>query len=378
MIYFKHFIALIVPFLGLCVQVNAASVVSSAVTTELVKPTDVKFDYRGRGKFYSNANGSTSQGVVVEVNGIYQKSIMDNLEMSFKGGFVFESDRTQDFYVDKSAANRISMNHALIKWQANKNIDLQAGALNQKTILDRQLLVGNHAFPAAAQTFKFKYNDFEFGLQTEQAIPTSRTYSTKVVESELTPTLFFEDLFFNYNFNNNSKLKLSIGYFAFYDLPALVAQDSGMHGNIVANQGLQSAYFVFPFQGWSLKTDYLMRLSENYNLTIGAEYVNNIKAPASLGQAQSVFFKVMKESFDAESTIKLSIFEQQRQAAPSYYLDDIYGYSNRTGFALDVKHKFKNKHFYIGFDWVESQLLEVSPEQSDQRTIQIYLGVDNA
>ena len=374
--FFKQFIALLVPFLSLCV--NAQGSPSTLVEVQKSEPV-VKFDYLGKGKFYSNANGSTSEGIIIQWAADYQKIVMPNLKLLFYGGVHFESDRTQDFFVDTGSGNRLDLEHALIQWTPKESILLQAGALNQKDALNRRALLSKGStFPALLQQFTFQYDNLEYGLTLEQAIPTSRTYSTKAVESEPTPSLFFEDLFFKYNFNNDSKFKLNIGYFAFYDLPSSVAEDSSVHGNLVGRLGPNDSYFLYPFQGWSVRSSYIHNLVKDFAISLKYEFVNNIKAPSNVAQANALTFKLCQCRELSETSYEVIFFEQEQQAAPSYYLDDLFGYSNRIGWGLGAKHKFKKSDFYIGIQWVESQIIEITPEQADQRTIQIYLGVDNA
>ena len=374
--FFKQFIALLVPFLSLCV--NAQGSPSTLVEVQKSEPV-VKFDYRAKGKFYSNANGSTSEGIIIQWIADYQQVVMPNLKLLFYGGIHFESDRTQDFFVDTGAGNRLDLEQALVEWTPKENILIQAGALNQLFALHRRALVGKGStFPALLQQFKFQYDKLEYGLTLEQAIPTSRTISTKAVESEPTPSFFFEELFFKYNFSNDSNLKLNIGYFAFYDLPSSVAEDSSVHGNLVGRLGPNDSYFIYPFQGWSITSSYNHRFIKDYAFSVKYEFVNNIKAPSNIAQANALSFKLCQCREFSETSYEALFFEQEQQAAPSYYLRDIFGYSNRFGWGLGAEHKFKKSGFYIGLEWVESQIIEITPEQADQRTIQIYLGVDNA
>ena len=374
--FFKQFIALLVPFLSLCVYAQDSQI--SLVEPQVDEPV-VKFDYRGIGKFYSNANGSTSEGVIIQLAADYQKTIMDNVKLLFYGGVQFESDRTQDFFVDSGSGNRLDLEHALIQWTPTDNILLQAGALNQKDTFERRALLGSGStFPGVLQQFKFDQGKLEYGLTLEQAIPTSRTYSTKAVETEPTPTLFFEDLFFKYNFNKHSYFSFNLGYFAFYDLPSQVAEDSSVHGNLVGRLGPNDSYFIYPFQGWSINSVYQNRFMKNYGFSIKYEHVSNVKAPSDVAQANSIVLKLHQHRVSSLTTYEALFFEQQQQAAPSYYLKDLYGYSNRAGFGLGVRHEFKKNDFFIGLQWVESQLIKITPEQADQRTIRIYLGVDNA
>ena len=373
--FFKQFIALVVPFLSLCV--NAQGSPSTLVEVQKSEPV-VKFDYRAKGKFYSNANGSTSEGVIIQWSADYQKTLMQNLRLSFNGGVYFESDRTQDFFVDSDSGNRLNLNHAMIEWTPNNNILLQAGALDQNSTFERDLLLGSGTFPAALQTFDFNYKNLNYGLTLEQAIPTSRTYSTKAVESEPTPTLFFEELFLDYKISKYSNFKLNLGYFAFYDLPSQVAEDSSVHGNLVGRLGPNDSYFIYPFQGWSVTSSYNNRFMKEFGFSIKYEFVSNVKAPVNVAQANALSFNLDQYRAFSQTTYEVLFFEQEQHAAPSYYLDDLFGYSNRFGWGLGAKHKFNKSDFYIGFEWVESQIIEITPEQADQRTIQIYLGVDNA
>src|SRR5690606_13522629 len=122
----------------------------------------------------------------------------------------------------------------------------------------------------------------------EQAIPTSRTYSTKAVVSEATPSFFFEEFFASYKLNSTSQISFNLGYFAFYQLPSQVAEESSLHGNIVARMGPNESYFIYPFQGWSLSASYQNQLMRNYKLALMLEYVNNIKAPSESSQANAI------------------------------------------------------------------------------------------
>lgn len=233
-------------------------------------------------------------------------------------------------------------------------------------------------FPGVLQEFTYDYKNIEFGLKLEQAIPVSRSYSTKVVESEETPSLFFEELFVDYNFSNKSRLSFNLGYFAFYDLPSVVAESSSLHGNIVSRQGPNESFFVYPFQGWSVSSTYCLCSNESYDFSVKFEYLNNVKAPSNYADASSLLLSLKHHNQISITDYELYVFEQKKQAAPSFYMSELFGYSNRAGVGLEAKHTFTKNNFFIGFSWVESRIIEVTPEQADQRTIQIYLGVDNA
>lgn len=350
---------------------------STSAPNNSIYPDVVKFSYSLSGKSFSNENGSDGKVISALVGGQFHHQINDNLEINADLGVQLESGRTQDFYVDSGTENRIRLNEALLNFKPFRATEFKAGAVNQG-LQKTPLLVSSSAFPAFVERLEFFGNSrHKVSLQMQQAIPTSESYSTEVVESEPTPYYMLETV--NYKFLSDSKkweTDFYLHYFSFYRLPSAVAIKGELFGNQVVRPTIETADFLYPFQGAYFKLDQRFEFLENWGLSGSVDYLRNYKSPKETGSAHALRLGLDYSRSDDKYFVAAEIFSIGPNAAPAFYGNTLYGYTNRQGFGLDLGVEQVRQDTKMGLKIYDSNLLYENLKQAHQRVIMLYIGVN--
>ncbi|MBC7465017.1 MAG: hypothetical protein H7256_03415 [Bdellovibrio sp.] len=282
------------------------------------------------------------------------------------------SGQTQTIDGADRMENRIVLSQAAIRYAPADFFAFAAGALNQRA-LHTPLLVDDIAFPAARIESMYRNNEFATGIGIESAIPTSTSLSANTKELEPSPSLNSAALIFSWQKNRNSKVRASVGYFAYNNLPSAVAQQSLLLGNDVQQLSEAQYSFMYQFQGLEAGLELQLPLMTLFDVIADASYLHNDKAPSGYSDASSYnlggLFHLSKGT---DWSVQGGYFSVAPDAAVAYFNANNFE-TNRVGYNIQSFIHFIKEGFKFGVIYMDSNLMYISPVQYREKTLILKL-----
>lgn len=322
----------------------------------------------------SDIKDQRSQSKVVDIRtDIKAKYLLGkSLHLDLQPSLRLQSGQTQSVDGADKAENKILLNQAAAHYLPFSFARLSAGALNQRH-MHTGLLVDSLAFPAARLETMFRAGNTRTGVAFESAIPTSTSLSTNTKDLEPTPSLNSAALKFQWQAARNLYLKTSAGYFIYNNLPSSVAQQSNLLGNEVAKISEAQYAFVYKYEGYEASLEVAFPVFSLMDLKLGAEYLQNTKAPSQENSATRYFAAGEFElTGNMDLVVEGSYFSVAPEAAVAYF--NAGGYeTNRVGYSAESYLSFKKEGFNLGVKYTDSEVMFNRDPQSREKTLMIKL-----
>ena len=300
--------------------------------------------------------------------------LLESLEIKALGGLRHEVGHTQSRFGDNDSKSGLDVVEAYMQFQPIKEFAIQAGAINQEH-LDSPLLFSERAFPAAVEKVKIGNLEYEAEVKAQQAIPTSRTLSTKTVESEPTPSFTSETLTLKARPMRGPVLLKAFGtHFAFRGLPSSVASESQGFGNTVIDPGVNSAKFKFEFDGWIAGGKLKWNIDKGFAWNLEGHMIQNTRAPETYrnGQMVGTSFEIpLPKDIDLEP--KAYMFFAESDVVPAYYSSSDLGRNNRQGWGAKLSATVKPAGFKVAANYVDAAVINSGPLQNRQQYFMLQL-----
>ncbi|MGH1468196.1 MAG: hypothetical protein ACRBBP_04850 [Bdellovibrionales bacterium] len=257
---------------------------------------------------------------------------------------------------------------------------LSLGAIEQRRFLRKfDLFMSKRALPGFEQIFKFSRNyrkkkSFGFDLRFFEGVPTSQAKTLDFNEKEDIPLLlngrlemYLKDMDlkpFGY------RAGLSIGYFDFSSLPAVIADESRIFGNTVDGIG-GAAEFRYDFKGWYAGWTAAIGFNR-FEIFPYIDMITNTAAPSGRNQGQraGVHFKYHDKSLYSLDLEPFSFFNESDASVASYN-GSTYGHNNREGFGINLALELPKRDLKFWLTYVYSDILE---ENSDLQVPYHFVG----
>lgn len=295
-----------------------------------------------------------------------------SLYLDIQPSMRLQAGQTQSIDGADKPENKIYLYQAAAHYRPASFFRTSAGALNQR-YMHTGLLVDAIAFPAVRAETLFKTDSTKSVFAIESAIPTSTSLSTSSKELESTPSLNSAMLKTSWETKAKFEGKISLGYFAYNNLPSTIAQKSGLLGNEINKISDANYAFSYKYEGFELATELQIPVSSNIDLITGAEYLVNQKAPAKINQATTYFgrasFHVSKSK---DLIIGGSYFTIAPESAVSYFNASAYE-TNRVGYSAETSFAFKKEGYSFGLRYSDAEVLYSNAIQSREKTLLIKL-----
>lgn len=322
----------------------------------------------------SDVKDERSQSKVVDIRtDIKAKYLLGkSLHLDLQPSLRLQSGQTQSVDGADKAENKILLNQAAAHYLPFSFVRLSAGALNQRH-MHTGLLVDSLAFPAARIEAMARAANTRTGLAVESAIPTSTSLSTNTKDLEPTPSLNSAALKFQWQAARNLYLKTSAGYFIYNNLPSSVAQQSNLLGNEVAKISDAQYAFIYKYEGYEASLEVAFPVFSLMDIKLGAEYLQNTKAPAKENSATRYFAAGEFElNGNMDLVVEGSYFSVAPEAAVAYF--NAGGYeTNRVGYSAESYLSFKKEGFNLGVKYTDSEVMFNRDPQSREKTLMIKL-----
>ncbi len=339
----------------------------------------LRFDSEGM----QTAQNINSQIVGATGQGRFVYKLMEDLSFNAKVNLRLRSGRTQDLFGDLEPTSGIYPREINLKWTPFKDrLTLRAGQIHQNWF-NEPMFLGNLGFPGLQQILEHSPESGKYGLKfiTQQLIPTSSTLSSRVADREPTPQLYTSTLQGTYNISSHNFIMASATHYNYSRLPHVVASDSFIYGNSVANPDPNSAEFDFDFNGYFTHVTFEQKISHSFATQVQWSVIKNLKAPDELGEAQAFTLFLYNDFGPWIGGVTLRDYFIEGDAVPAAYNSHLLGHNNREGQRIEVNLESKDWGVIFRASYTKADLL--SPrgsrafdglQQDDQQTF--YFAVE--
>ncbi len=341
------------------------------------KSKETKFAYKIGSGYDSFANErEQAQYFNFGLSGDFRAQLMDGLSFRVKGGAALSSGYAQSRFGDNVGASGIFLQEAVMTARAVDTKFVRAyvaaGAVDQGAF-EAPLLVSRQAFPGLRETLIIgSTNDFRIKLWAQQAIPTSKTLSTKTVDAEVTPSFYSETAEISVEPSELMTVKAAVTHFTFNNLPSAIALESVIYGNSVNEIGPNTSRFKYRFDGFMARGEVEFQLANPLRWHLSGYALQNAAAEEGYRNAQFIQTGLrIKLPGDIDVSPMAGTFFIEDDAAPGFYNASSTGHNNRQGYAAMVEAYFKRQRFKLKAEYVDADIINFNINQSRQQTMTI-------
>ena len=303
----------------------------------------------------------------------FSRSFDDQLQIMARPAFRFVTGREQDIFSERLPKNEVYADEFWVKWTPTSSSALQVGALNQSHLGNR-LLVDDRPFPAARVGFNPRFNPaVSLAMSAQIAIPSSYTLEAQATDSEPLPKFQSASMSVDYGLDQDLNLDLGATFFAFSDLPQIVAVESDRLGNSVSSTSSATGRFNYDYEGIAVQggVHYVLGWGQLGWRGLG---IRNSGAPSDLGTGfVSTLSYKMAVTEKHILGLATSYFRIQPDTAPALYTDEIYS-NNRIGLGLTAYLDHKGWGLRFKSSYVQDTPYFQDPEMGDRTLFLISVG----
>lgn len=315
-----------------------------------------------------------SLGVLLSLNLDWEKELIPNLLFKAQLDLKASKSRLQQHVFGQSSSGFYSLREAKLQAFVTPHFSLGFGVLSE-AFWDKDLLINSSSsFIGARESWDFlETEELSFKMHLEQSIPPSSSSDSYRLENESLPYFLMGQLDLVYR-QKYWSLKSNIFYFSYLNLPAVVAYQSSLLGNIPLDPNASPSESRFSW-GFGLIGGGFDYYSDK-GFGVKSYFVLNHKADRSVGKARSLKLYFDQVSlFSQDLTLDLEEFFIEHDATVSYYNSTAYGNTNREGFAVALSWKM-NKISKIKLRYIQSGLINKNSIQDKLQSISIGLESD--
>lgn len=306
----------------------------------------------------------------LNASGKYQ--LTDWLSLIADGKARFYSSQIQARFRDTFGGSNLFLNKFVVQAKPWRYLTLQAGAINQGE-LDLPLLISNRAFPGLREQLSYRHDFFEGFLMAQQTMPTSSSFNSNRSEVEETPTFFSETLGARFTLTPGLKLTTKATHFAFNNLPAVTAFDSGKIGNTTSGFLAPNSQFLYEFNGYALSGSIDYEHNELFSAGVGGMFVENSKAATASSRGQLLHAEMAARFYNVIFKPRFEMFFNESDTAPAAYNSGRYGHNNREGQSLSLETVFPEWGFKISARATNAKTINPNAFQNDLTAYEISL-----
>lgn len=338
---------------------------------------NTKFAYKLGSGFDSFANErEQAQYFNFGLNGDFRAQLMEGLTFRVKGGALLNTGYAQSRFGDNVGTSGIFMQEAVLSVRALETsfarVYAAAGAIDQSA-LEAPLLVSRQAFPGLKETLVIgNSKEFRLKLWAQQAIPTSKTLSTKTVDAEVTPSFLSETAELVIEPSEFFSAKASLTHYNFNNLPSAVALESVIYGNSVDEIGPNTSRFKYRFDGFMARGELGLKLAPGFGWMLSGYAIQNMGADEGYRNAQMIQtgFKIGLPG-DIELSPSANTFFIEDDVVPGFYNSSSLGHNNRQGFGGALEAFFQRQRFKLRAEYVDAGVINYNVNQSRQQTLSL-------
>lgn len=308
----------------------------------------------------------------------FQHDLSEKLQSRFLGGIVLETGSSSALFTSEfEPRSRILLQEASLRWRVINPVSVLAGALDQRHH-GSPLLIESGTFPAAMLAVDSRLEHWILHFDSQAAIPTSQSLSTRSTGKENTPLLLTQKAILGWENSDGLKLLFRGTYFQYRNLTRGVAADSRFYGNTVVGIA-QASRFLYQYEGFELGPDLVIPFGSRAKWTAGGSFLQNNKGPRRADQGLYAYTGLRFQTNSFALSPKIEWYRNEADSAPAFYTSEKFGHNNRKGSGVSLKLELPATGLEIDLKMRRSRLIEQRTFQKDRFDyLEISVGIPYA
>lgn len=358
-------------------EVGGAQAALSTTNESWRRSPKTKLAYKVGSSFDSFANQvEQSQFFGMSLFSDFRAQLLSNLTFRTKAGVSLSSGYAQSRFGDNVGASSVWLEEAHLNWRMIDSrlarFYVTAGAVDQGD-LNMKMLVNGQPFPGIRQALVFGDGGAsKLKIWAQQAIPTSRTLSTKTVDAELMPSFLSETIELSLRPTRSLSLSGQVTHYAFNSLPSAVALQSQVYGNTTAETGPNTARFKYGFEGFGAGGSIRYDFMPSFGIQLGGYMLQNTQAPEGYRNGQHLNGSlIVGLENDVELNAGGAMFFIEDDVTPGFYNDSSIGHNNRQGYSAQLDVDFRRQRFKLRAAFTDADVINFNINQTRQQAFSI-------
>lgn len=311
-----------------------------------------------------------SLGVLLSLKINWEKELIDNWLFQTTIDLKASKSRLQQHIFGSNDSGIYFLREAKLIVLPTQNLSVEAGVLSEAFWKKDLLISSSTSFIGSRQSWRiWNTKDLSLDWNLEQSVPPSASNDSYRLDNEVLPSFFITQWSIDYK-QKQLSLKSNLFYAQYFNLPAVVAYQSGLLGNSVLGENASDSQFPWGFGLVGVGIDYYYPL---WGTGLESYVLWNYKADSSVGKAR--FLKLYFDQislFSQDLILALEEFFIEPDATVSYYNSATYGNTNREGFAVALSWKI-NSFSKIGLRYIQSNLINTNAIQNKLQSVSLGL-----
>ena len=308
-------------------------------------------------------NHSRNVGATIRTKFRYR--IIENVYFKSMANLTLESGRSQSIFGDIEPGSGVYPREIKLQWQPfGKSITLDFGQIHQFWF-GEPLFLANLGFPGLSERWTHQSENWGVSLIGQQLIPTSSTLGTRVAQREEIPYFFTESVQAHYKFDRDHLIKGRLTHYRYMDLPAIVAFDSFLYGNMVVAPDRNNSRFVYEFDGFMSQLLFEKKWNPRFSARVQWNMIKNFQAPDTNGEAQSLRALVVNDFGRWLILGQYINYFIESDAVPAFYNSFLLGHNNRIGQSYQLNFELKDWGVILKLHYTDADLLSQSIQRVD-------------
>lgn len=225
-------------------------------------------------------------------------------------------------------------------------------------------------FSGAAQaggmlTFQEKNKDgFSASFKVSQSIPTSVAKGNIITDEGTNPLLTLATAYLDLKNNSTgSRIHGSATHYEYTDLSTATASDSLRTGSTVT--GGKDFQFVYEFRGKEFALGIEQEIGISYEIKLKGNVISNERAPEPLRNGEQVRLELERKFNKWNLIPSVTQYRIEGDALPSSYSLGSFGYTNREGYAANLKVEIPKHNFNVFAGYTNAKAINKDGQNLD-------------
>ena len=298
------------------------------------------------------------------------------LALRLSPGGSFYSARLQQHIESDEYQSDVSLGDSFIQFVPVKWFEIRGGSLSQAFLGANQVVSQGKAFPGAMEMGHIDFDqDTHLDISLEQVVPTSTSLNTDRQGREAVPWFYTQSANFRFEPKEGIGFNIMGGHYTWNSLPSKIAYQSQMLGNKPNGCGAEAcSTFAYAFDGVFAGGSVTWQQAKLFGITAGINHTKNLKAPSAHSDANDIRIEPFIDRKFIRASLALDLFYSETDVTPAAYTAYRFGNTNRQGYAVTAKTRFKKSGFSVYGQYVSADPVVASDNQFHMTTA--ILGVE--
>jgi hypothetical protein len=303
-------------------------------------------------------------GSVIKANVNFNIKLSPMFAIRLAPSGVFRSRRLQQRIENDDNDSNLNAGDSFFQFVPIHFFELRVGSLAQAFLSNNELVSEGKAFPGLMEMGHIDFDrETHLDIVAEQVVPTSSSLNTDRESREPLPIFQTQMLNFRFEPKDGLGFKANAGHYSWNQLPSKVAYESQLLGNEPGSTGCDleaCSKFNYNFDGF-FGGGMLNWSGPGWGINGAFTRVLNTAAPTGRRNAQDIRLEPYLDKKFYRTSLAADYFFSESDVTPALYTSGRFGNTNREGYAITAKVRFKKYGFSLYGQYVAADpLLEAS------------------